>query len=55
MKARTTVLVLHKAGGVEINCPRCSKGVLVPLAPVPGVMLKKAADAPAPRFVVRRT
>jgi hypothetical protein len=56
VKARTSILVLHKSGEVEINCQSCRKGVIVPLVPAPGpVMLKKAADAPPPRLVARRT
>lgn len=47
---------MHKSGEVEINCPSCSKGVIIPLVLAPGpVMLKKAGDAPQPRFVARRT
>lgn len=36
IKAPTTCLVLHKSGEVEINCPKCKLGVLVPLAAVKG-------------------
>jgi hypothetical protein len=32
LKARTSMLVLHKGGDVEINCGSCGRGVLVPLA-----------------------
>lgn len=47
------MLVLHKSGGVEINCGACGKGVLLPLQLVPGdIELRKAAD---PRLVVPRT
>jgi len=39
VKARTSILVLHKAGNaqgrVEINCGICGKGVFVPLAQTP--------------------
>lgn len=55
VKARTSILVLHKSGEVEINCPSCSKGVLVPLTPAPGPVMLKKAEATPPRYVVRRT
>jgi hypothetical protein len=28
-KARTPILVLHKSGEAEINCPNCKKAVIV--------------------------
>lgn len=52
LRVRTSVLVLHKSGEVEINCPSCSHGVLVPLVAAPGpVMLKKAIET---RLIARR-
>lgn len=43
IKAPTTCLVLHKSGEVEINCPKCKLGVLVPLTAVSGSQeLRKA-------------
>ena len=43
IKAATSCLVLHKSGDVEINCPKCKLGVLVPLNISGGQMaLKKA-------------
>ena len=52
LKARTRILVLHKAGGVEINCGSCGKGVLLPLQVVEGIALRKADS---PRLVARKT
>lgn len=50
LKARTSILVLHKSGDVEINCRKCGGGVFLPLAAIPGALRK--AHAP-PRLVVR--
>lgn len=56
VKARTSILVLYKSGEVEINCPSCSRGVLIPLVLAPGpIVLRKAQDASQPKLVVRRT
>jgi hypothetical protein len=54
LKARTTMLVLHKSGAVEINCGACGRGVLLPLErPASGALeLRKAETAPAPRLIV---
>lgn len=53
IKTPTSMLVLHKSGDVEINCPKCKQGVLVPLVAKAGeVALKKAAASQ--RFVVRK-
>jgi len=43
LKVATTVLVLHKSGEVEINCPKCKLGVLVPLKADGKKTLRKAA------------
>lgn len=29
-KAKVTCLILHKSGDVEINCPLCKRGILLP-------------------------
>lgn len=50
LRARTSILVLHKDGTVEINCVECKHGVIVPMTPVKDAPLRKAADGP--RFVV---
>lgn len=43
LKARTSILVLHKSGEVEINCPHCKQGLIVPLAAISGdKQLRKA-------------
>jgi len=42
LKAPTTCLVIHKSGEVEINCPKCKLGVLVPLATAGTLELRKA-------------
>ncbi len=52
LKAKTRILVLHKAGGeVEINCGSCGKGVLLPLIVVDTLKLRKAH---MPKLVVRK-
>ncbi len=48
LKARTSMLVLHKSGNVEINCPSCRRGVYLPLAISDQFVMRKAQ-----RFVVR--
>lgn len=40
LRAATTMVILHKSGEVEINCPTCKNGVILPLA-VTGSTLKK--------------
>jgi len=52
VKARTAILVLHKAGDVEINCPECHRGVLVPLVASSAPITLRKADAP--KLVVTR-
>lgn len=52
LKAKTSMLVLHKAGGVEINCGGCGRGVLVPLQLAEGPFEMKKAEEP--RFVARK-
>ena len=57
LKARTSILVLHKSGDVEINCARCGKGVLLPLTQAPTLFeessgLRKAA---MPKLVLGKT
>ncbi len=49
LKARTSILVLHKAGAVEINCESCRKGVLVPLVLKEDSLVLRKAE---PRLVV---
>ena len=51
LKARTRIVVLHKSGGVEINCEYCGKGILLPLARVEGEPIRKAE---MPKLVARR-
>lgn len=53
LKARTSMLVLHKAGEVEINCGCCGKGVLVPLAVNDDSLVMKKASHP--KLVVPKT
>lgn len=50
LKARTTMLVLHKSGEVEINCGNCRAGVLIPLKLAGEFKLRKAER---PRFVIK--
>jgi hypothetical protein len=49
LKARTSIIVLHKSGDVEINCTHCKKGILLPLAAVPGKTALQKAQEPARR------
>ena len=50
LKARTTMIVLHKSGSVEINCGSCGQGVLVPLElKADTAQLEKASH---PRLIV---
>jgi len=43
IKAATTCLIIHKSGEIEINCPKCKLGVIVPLVTkTEGMTLKKA-------------
>lgn len=51
VKARTSILVLHKGGDVEINCAECGHGVLLPLTPATSSVGLRKADAP--KLVVR--
>lgn len=30
-KARTTIMVLHKGGDVELNCAACKRAVILPM------------------------
>lgn len=50
LRARTSILVLHKSGEVEINCESCRRGVIIPMRVEGSPTMKKAADGP--RFVV---
>lgn len=52
LKAKTSMLVLHKSGAVEINCGACGRGVLVPLQATEGPFEMRKADEP--RFVARK-
>lgn len=49
LKARVSILVLHKSGAVEVNCRHCKRGIILPLAMEPILALKKADT---PRLVV---
>lgn len=48
-KLRTSMVVLHEGGDVEINCPSCREPVLLPVAAT-DQPIRKAA--PGPRYVV---
>ena len=55
VKVRSKVVVIHKSGDVEVNCPHCSRGVV--MGKLGTVSLSKS-EYPATkglRFVVRRT
>jgi hypothetical protein len=50
LKAKTSMLILHKGGAVEVNCGICKRGVLLPLVIREGpVELRKAV------FTARKT
>jgi len=52
LKARTRIVVLHKASGtVEINCESCGKGILLPVTASADTAIRKAE---MPRLVARR-
>lgn len=48
-KLRTNILVVHKSGAVETNCPSCKKSILLPMEADLGKPLRKSAGS---RFVV---
>lgn len=48
----TTCLVLHKSGMVEVNCPHCKHGVIVPLEAVSGQKSLKKGEI-RHRYVLR--
>jgi hypothetical protein len=53
LKAKTSMLVLHKSGEVETNCGACGRGVIIPLTLKEGpIELKKSSE---PRLIVRRS
>lgn len=53
LKARTSVLVLHKNNEAEINCHSCGQGVIIPMVPAAGaVALRKAMPSRAVRLIV---
>lgn len=56
LKASTRIVVLHKSGDVEINCPHCSKGVLLPLAQTADFFggQAKLRKAHTPRLIARK-
>jgi hypothetical protein len=41
-KAKVTCLILHKAGDVEINCPECKRGILLPFHRAESGEMKKS-------------
>lgn len=41
-KAKVTCLILHKAGEVEINCPACRRGILLPFQKAENGEMKKS-------------
>ena len=53
LKLPTSMLVLHKAGDVEVNCPHCKQGVIVPLQAKTGPPELRKAQA-GPRFIIKK-
>lgn len=49
VKIRTSIVVLHKSGSVEINCPSCKRGVLIPAVLTSGPIRKSE------RFVISKS
>lgn len=49
LKVRTRILVLHKSGEAEINCPNCHQPVTV--GKMDEIRLKKAF--PHPKFIIK--
>jgi hypothetical protein len=47
VKLGRSAVVLHKSGDIEVNCPRCRRGIV--LGRLDSVLMRKAA----PRLVVR--
>jgi hypothetical protein len=45
VKLPTSCLILHKSGAVEVNCPACKQGILLPLVVQGEITLKKAHPA----------
>lgn len=52
LKTKPRILVLHKSGDVEIGCPNCGKGVLLPLRVADGEPELRKAEQP--RLVARK-
>lgn len=50
LKLPTSMVVLHKGGDVEVNCPHCKQGVIVPLQAKEGPPVLKKAQ----RFVIKK-
>lgn len=49
VKIRTSIVVLHKSGGIEINCPTCKRGVIIPATIGAGPIRKSE------RFVISKS
>jgi hypothetical protein len=49
-----TALTLHKSGDVEISCPKCRNGVLLPLATSGKIELRKGHVARPIVFVAKQ-
>lgn len=51
LKLSTRILILHKSGSVETNCPSCKRGILLPLQLEEGpVVIRKAQ-----KLIARKT
>ncbi|MDQ3171086.1 MAG: hypothetical protein M3Q55_13195 [Acidobacteriota bacterium] len=48
-KIRTSIVVLHKGGGIEINCPACKGGIIIPTTIATGPIRKSA------RYVISKS
>lgn len=42
LKARTTIMVLHKSGEVEFNCAACKRAIILPMRFRDVIELRKA-------------
>lgn len=54
-KLRTAIVVLHKSGDVEVNCPSCRRAVLLPCVVAPERGVRKAESTPELRLGIPLT
>ena len=42
LKTRTTIMVLHKSGEIEVNCVACKRAIILPMQFRASIELRKA-------------